>query len=272
MGIVFGVRLTIMAITNRSIIPNSDKKPTGSIAHATNVLICLSNDINTITDIARECNLGKSSVHRVLKLLAEQYLVVRDNINRRYYLGPLINKLASNPATAHEYLVICANEEMKQLSDISEETVALDIMIGIQYYSLHEIRSRHDLKVTQESRRMRPLDAGASVKVLLSQLSDEKLKVVMDNLDITQVTQRTITNKELLLAQLKEIRQQGYSISYGEQIFGALCISAPIKNYVLPVALSVVGLENRLQSRVKEVTQELVASAGCITDRISSIY
>ena len=261
-----------MAVVKRNIIPHSIKKPTGSIAHATNILICLSNDINTITDIARECNLGKSGVHRVLKLLGEQHLVVQDAINRRYYLGPLINKLASNPATAHEYLVICANEEMKQISYISEETVALDIMIGIQYYSLHEIHSKHDLKVTQESRRMRPLDAGASVKVLLSQLSDEKLSVVMDNLDITQVTQRTVTNKELLLAQLKEIRQQGYSISYGEQVPGALCISAPIKNYMVPVALSVVGPENRLQSKVKEVTEELTASTGRISDSISNIF
>ena len=67
------------------------EKNTGSITHATDILLSLSEDINTLTDIARRCNLGKSTVHRVLKLLEESQFVVQDTTDRRYYLGPLVH-------------------------------------------------------------------------------------------------------------------------------------------------------------------------------------
>jgi DNA-binding IclR family transcriptional regulator len=256
----------------RNDFPIAEKKTTGSIAHATSILICLSNDVHALTDIARQCNLGKSTVHRILKLLGEAQLVVQDSTNRRYYLGPLITQLASNPITTHEYLIMYANEEMKHLSYISEETVTLDIMIGIQHFSLYEIASKHDLKVTQESRMSGPLQAGASVKVMLSLFNDKQLKVALDTMNITRATERTVTNKELLMAQIKEIRQQGYAISYGERIPGALCISVPINNYVLPVAMSVVGPESRLQLRATAVIEELKASSVRISNNIAGNF
>jgi DNA-binding IclR family transcriptional regulator len=257
-------------------IPEKAKKVTGSIAHATEILICLSNDVHKISDIARQCNFSKSTVHRVLKLLERSQLVVEDNINRRYYLGPLITHLSSNPVTAHKRLITYALDEMKHLSSLSEETLALDIMIGVQILPLHEIPSKHDLKVTQESKKIGSLYAGlyagASAKVLLSQLDDNRLKILMNNINIAPETERTVTDKGLLMAQLKEIRQKGYAVSYGERIQGTLCVAAPIYNYILPVGLNVVGPESRLQPKVKEVIAELKASSRRISHSIEGIF
>jgi len=252
--------------------PGKNGQPAGSIAHAAGILTCISDDTHALTDIARQCNLGKSTVHRVLKLLEQSRLVVQDNINRRYYLGPLIMQLASNPITTHEYLIMYANDEMKHLSTLSEETVALDIMIGIQYFSLYEIPSQHDLRVTQESRMSGNLQAGASVKALLSLFNDKQLKLALDSMTIARTTSRTVTSKERLAAQIKEIRQQGYAVSCGERIAGCMCISVPIKNYSLPVALSVVGPESRLQSRQKGVIKEMKAGAARISSNLSRIF
>lgn len=254
---------------NRNGITVAEQNVTGSIAHAACVLTCLSNDIHALTDVARQCNLGKSTVHRVLKLLEQSNLALQDTVSRRYYLGPLVTQLASNPVTTHEYLTMYASEQMKRLSQISEETVALDIMIGIQYFSLYEIPSKQDLKITLESRMGGSMYAGASVKALLSLLNDKQLKIALNSINITRATERTVTNKELLQLQIKEIKQQGYAVSYGERNFGGMCISAPIPGYMLPVALSIVGPESRLQLRAKEVIEELKACVSRITANIS---
>jgi IclR family KDG regulon transcriptional repressor len=262
--------------TGKSSLPgnNSGKKErhSGSIAHAASVLNCISKDTHALTDIGRECNLGKSTVHRVLKLLEQSNLVVQDNVNRRYYLGPLIIQLASNPITSHEYLIMFANQEMKRLSQISEETVALDVMTGIQYFSLYEIPSQHDLRVTQESRITSNLHAGASVKTLLSLYNDKQLKAALNGMNIARTTERTVTSKELLTAQIKETRRQGYAVSRGEKFIGGMCISVPIKNYSLPVALSVIGPESRLRLKEKVVIAELKASSARISGNIARIY
>jgi DNA-binding IclR family transcriptional regulator len=265
-----------METSTLSIIPEKAKKVTGSIAHATEILKCLSNDIHKVSDIARECNFSKSTVHRVLKLLEQSQLAVQDTINRRYYLGPLVTQLAANPTTAHKRLITCAEPEMKRLSSISEETVAMDIMIGIQYYSLYEIPSKHSFRVTQESKKIGPLYAGlyagASVKILLSQLDEKKLKILLDNINISPATDHTITDVELLKAQVKDIRQKGYSISHGERILGTICISVPVYNYILPVGLNIVGPENRLQTRVTEILTEIKASSSRISGSINDIF
>ena len=265
-----------MVTKNTKAVTGKARKATGSIAHAAEILICLSNDVHRVSDIARQCNFSKSTVHRVLKLLGQSQLVVQDTINRRYYISMLITKLASNAITTHKRLIAHADAEMHRLSAISEETVALDIMNGMQYLSLHEIPSQHSLRVTQESKRIGPhyagVYAGASVKVLLSQLDDNRLKILMDIIKINPVTERTVTDKELLMAQLQDIRKKGYAISRGERVPGTICIAAPISNYIVPVGLSVVGPEIRLQSRIREVVAELKISAERITHNIEGIF
>jgi DNA-binding IclR family transcriptional regulator len=252
-------------------LENIDKL-TGSIAHATSVLVCIGNDVHALTDIARECNLGKSTVHRVLKLLEQSRLVVQDTINRRYYLGPLLTRLTSNPVTTHEYLIMHAHDEMRHLCQVSEETISLDIMIGVQAFLLHEVTSTHQLKVSQEDRATGPLLAGASFKVLFSMLNDKQLKAALDSLTITKQTERTITDKEKLMSQIKEIRQQGYAVSRGEWIGGVTCISVPVFKYSLPLSLSAVGPENRIKEREKIVIKELKASSARISENIKRIF
>lgn len=75
------------------------------------------------------------------------------------------------------------------------------------------------------------------------------------------ITEKTITDKEELVFQVRRIKQQGYHICSGERIIGAMGISTPVKNYSLPVALSIVGPEVRMKPRVKELLEALQTSA-----------
>jgi DNA-binding IclR family transcriptional regulator len=265
-----------MVTSMRKPVATPTGKVTGSIAHATEILICLSDDIHKVSDIARQTGFSKSTVHRVLKLMEQSQLAVQDTLNRRYYLGPLITRLASNAITTHKRLVTCADAEMKRLGDITEETVVLDIMIGFKYQTLHEIASRLNLKVSKEIKMAGPmlasLYAGASLKTLMAQLDDNKLKMLLSIINIIAVTERTVTDKKLLLAQIAEVRKTGYSVSHSERIPDTICISVPVYSYSLPVVLSVVGPDIRLQSRVREVIGELKASSTRISKNITDIF
>jgi DNA-binding IclR family transcriptional regulator len=208
--------------------------------------------------------------------MEQSRLAVQDTINRRYYLGPLITRLASNAITTHKRLVTCADSEMKRLADITEETVVLDIMVGFKYLTLHEIASRLNLKVSKEVKMAGPmwtsLYAGASLKALMAQLDDKKLQMLLSIINIIAVTERTVTDKKVLLAQIADVRKTGYSISRSERIPDTLCISVPVYNYCLPVVLSVVGPDIRLHSRAREVIGELKSSSVRISRNISDIF
>ena len=242
-----------------------------SISRAARILLCLDKGFSTVTDIASCCKLSKSTAHRLLRALEETHIVSQDPLKHRYYLGPVITRLSTEQQNTHEYLILHSVEEMKRLADIAEETVTLAVMSGIQYVHLYEILSKHDLRVIEEGKRVRVLFAGATTKVLLSQLNDEELVIAVKNIRITPVTGNTITDKDLLMTQVKKIRRQGYAISKGEAIEGALCISAPIRDYIIPAALSIVGPEDRLQPGVARLTEELQASASRISNTMAEI-
>lgn len=265
-----------MVIANVKPGVENSKKVTGSIAHATDILVCLSEDIHKVSDISRHTGFSKSTVHRVLKLLEQSQMVVQDTINRCYHLGPLITKLSSNTISTHQRLISCADAEMRRLAYISEETVVMDIMMGLKYMSLHEIASQHNLRVSMPAKKNWPLFsniyAGAPVKVLLAQLDENKLRILMDIVDIPVLTERTITDKKRLAEQLVDIRRQGYAVTRGERVMGTICVAVPISNYLVPVGLSIAGPEIRLQAKIKEVLTELKISSIKISRNIAGMF
>ena len=62
----------------------------------------------------------------------------------------MINKFISKPLIANRYLISYSNKEMKHLFEVSEKTVTLYIMIGLQDIILRRIVSKHDLRVMGE--------------------------------------------------------------------------------------------------------------------------
>ena len=239
-----------------------------SISRSASILTCISDGINTITAIAEHCNLSKSTVHRLLRAMGEAGLIIHDPSNRKYFLGELITKLISKPNVTHDYLIGCADEEMKKLLEITGETINLSIMIGNKYTSLHAAPSKNDLRVVEQIREVTSVHAGSAGKVLLAQLDKKDLKAALKNLMLDPVTEYTVTDKEELLFQLKRIKQQGYSVTYSERIIGAMAIAAPIKNYALPVALSIVGPESRMKPKTKELVDALLDSASRLSQKL----
>jgi DNA-binding IclR family transcriptional regulator len=253
--------------------PENDNAAAGSIPRAAKILECINSNINSISDIARHCGYAKSTVHRVLKILESAHIVTEDPTQSRYYLGPLIVKISTNPSVVHEYLVRCAAQEMKNLSTLSQEMVTLDVMLGIQTVPLYDIPSPQDIRLVDSgSKKLGLLYIGASAKVLLSQLSDERLGIALKYLKLSKITERTVMDKRLLISQIMAIRKEGYCVTNGEVMSGGFCISAPIYNYSAPVCISVIGPEYRLTKRQEEVTKRLIMSSQKISRDVLEIF
>jgi IclR family KDG regulon transcriptional repressor len=244
-----------------------------SLVRVINILLCLSNGLNTSTDIANYCNYSTSTVHRLLNVMKGLNLAIQDTYNHKYYLGPLLSQLISNQTAAHRYLIINAIQEMGRLSDLTEETINLTLLVQYHYVLLHAVPCKHELRIIENNRVYGILfAAGATGKVLLSQLVDEEIKEFLNKIKLPEVTEKSVTDKRVLMAQLNDIRQQGYAVSCGEKISGAMCISAPLLNYEFPAALSVLGPEIRLKPKAADIVVELKHSVRCISDNIDRVF
>ncbi len=249
------------------------KSGSNSVIRAASILVCLGQGINNITDIAEKCAVSKATVHRILKSLETAKLAISDPIHHRYYLGTLIHQIISNPSATNEFLISCAAAEMEHLFEVSKETVTLDVLIGYQHLLLHEIQSEHLLKVTEGGPGSKPfLSLGATPKVLLSQLNDQELQTVIAGIRDRSLIDISQTDQELLVAESRRIRQEGYAVTYGERIAGIIGISAPVKNYIVPVALGILGPDSRLVLNVPNLINEIKICAARISDKLNSTF
>lgn len=251
-----------------------DESKESFITRAANVLSCLSDGVNTLTDIAARCGISASTAHRLLASLTKPGLAIYDSVNHRYFLGTRISQLTNNPVTSHQYLILVANNEMKRLSALVEETVTLSLMMGIQYLPLHSVYSSHRLIVLEEFREIRPVEAvGSTDIILLSQLNDKDLRRV---LKIGSLWQRSkavsATDSSYWTEELKKIRRDGYAVTRGQKVPGGIGISAPVKNYICPVALTVIGPEHRIEPRLQELITETRQSARQISEVLLEIF
>lgn len=225
---------------------NSSFKVVNSISRCVDILKTLSNGIDRIKDISCELQLSKPTVHRILRTLEMSELVKQDPFTRRYYLGPLILGLASNPMIGHKHLTLRALDEMLHLKDFSMETVALHIRVGLERICLEEVQSPQLIKYSSGKGSLAPIYAGSAGKVLLAELEDKEIQFILESIHLSPIGPHTITDKGILLDELEKVRKQGYATSVGERLAGAAAISVPIKNYICPVSLSILGPENRL--------------------------
>ena len=242
-----------------------------SVYRAANILTCISNGIDSITGIANACGLNKSTVYRLLKAMSEARLITRNPITRKYHIGPLITEISSDPNVAHEQLILCAINEMRALSSYSRESIGLDVLIGFQHIVIFEIPSTQDLRITGKSKVANDIHVGNS-KVLLAQLDTKELNIIMKNIALDPITENTITSKKELLARIRQIKQQGYGIAYGERNEGAICISVPINNYLLPATISILGPDSRVRPRIDDYINKLQASSNRIQANIREVF
>lgn len=243
-----------------------------SLERATDILICMGNGINSATEIAAYCDYSISTVHRLLQNLAELGWVVQDTTSHKYFLGSLVHKLSTNIMTSHRYLILHALKEMYRLAELTEETVTLGVLDQLHFLKLHDIPSPHNLRIIEASDKLKGQYLGATAKVLLSQLDDKELKAFFKHVKNEPATPESVVDNSIMMEQIREIRRTGYSVSYGERIKGAICISTPVKNYFCPAALYIVGPDDRLKLKVDDLIKELMASAHLISAGIAGAF
>ena len=247
-------------------------KIVNSITKGADILRSLSDGIDRVSDLSNRLHLGKSTIHRFLKSLEMSGLVMQDPITRRYFLGPLILNLASRPIISHQNLILSAFEDMRSLRDLSRETVVLHIRIGLERICLEELPSLENIRYTAGKGFVTPIYTGSAGKVLLSELEDNELQVLMSNLYLDPIGPNTITDKKALLKEVEKVRRQGYATSFGERILGSASISVPIKNYICPVALSVLGPDNRFTlRRMMDILESMKESSRRISKKLIEV-
>lgn len=183
----------------------------------------------SLADLAREVDLPKSVVHRLLRTLVEAGFVEQDATSRHYRLGP-------------QAFAIGAAYPLRRKLETAARPVLDDIVgwcghacsVGVRDHDtvLYVLfaESTRAIRVTPPDGTRRPLHATSSGKILLASFPDETVRQILGKDRLPALTDRTITETDRLLAELVEVRERGYAVNDGESVEGLLAIAVPLRD------------------------------------------
>jgi IclR family KDG regulon transcriptional repressor len=183
-------------------------------------------EILGLRELTQITGIPKSTVFRILSTLVDLGYVARDS-NRSYRISPSLSKLVSNEAT-HDALRRLALPVMLELRDRYGETVNL----GAQHFDkvtyLEVVPSEFALRLQESRGASVPVHASALGKVILAFSPPESVRDLIHSLKLEKITQRTISDPDEFMSELRRVHHAGFAFDHGEGSMLAVCIGSPI--------------------------------------------
>lgn len=181
----------------------------------------------TFAEIVRRTDLPKASAHRLLKEMVEIGALIFDLSTRCYRCGLLLARLGAG-VTAEYDIRTKARPHLVDLQKTTGQVATLGILNGDEGVYIDKVEgSDFGIRLHSEIGKAFPLHATAMGKILLA-FGDGLLVEIIDNENLTAFTDKTITNRAMLIAECKKVREQGFAIDNEEITRGLVCIAAPV--------------------------------------------
>lgn len=205
-----------------------------------NILTSLGSErAQTLSELADGLELPRPTTLRFLRSLEEGGWVLRDE-RGRYSLGPAVVTLATQYLWTDDVLVV-ASPRMAELRDRVGETVSLSRRVGARRVCVQEFPSPESLRLILGLGNYGPLHAGASGLVLLSALSREERRALLDG-RLERLTTETITTMKALDAECERVAAQGFSVTHGQRTPGGVAVAVPVRDAGAPNGVSALAI------------------------------
>jgi len=233
--------------------------------------VCRADQGSTISEIARELSMGKSTVHGVTVALEETGALVRDPETKRYLPGMMLYRLG-RAAHARFDLERIAHPFMVELGDRTHEAVALGVRSGDHVWVLDAVPAGRDLEITVRPGTRIPLLAGATGKVVLAAMEDHRAREAIRSSGLPAHTESSITDADEYMEVVRAVRSRGYSTDDEEYLSGVRAVAAPLNAPGRPTTVIwVVGFTSSMSlEKMGRVAEDIVRTADAISLRIEA--
>jgi IclR family acetate operon transcriptional repressor len=211
----------------------------------------------TLSELSSSTDLPLPTIHRLLRTLVSLGYV-RQLPNRRYALGPRLIRLGEG---ANKQLGAVARPQLKTLVDRLGETSNMAVLDSDMVIYVAQVPSLHSMRMFTEVGRRAHTHATGVGKAILAQLDDETVRGIVTR-GMPTPTAKSIGDVDDLLADLKLIRERGYSIDEEEQELGVRCFAMAVPNAPTPTAISVSGPVSRVDEHFADKAVPVLREAA----------
>lgn len=223
----------------------------------------------SLSEIARAVGQTPSAVFRLLNRLESRSYVTRDSALRQYSLSLKLLEL-SHTYPPVEHLTRVAGHFMRELADSCRESVHLSVLNHGRLIVLMDVPSSLRVRFAhQVGSQFSPLLTNSG-RLLLSYLAPEHLESYLaEDEDFAKLSK---LKREKFRAELKDIRQNRYAVSFSEERPGmrdiAVLVGNPAVGSTAALAIACLGSVkdkagvNRIVKALQECANRITAAMG----------
>ncbi|HEY4535802.1 MAG TPA: IclR family transcriptional regulator C-terminal domain-containing protein [Enteractinococcus sp.] len=222
----------------------------------------------TLTEVAEATGLSRATVRRFVHTLV--HLGYMRANEKHFALTPKIMNLGF-AYLASQPLVELVDPVLANLSQELGQSTSVSVLDGtdVVYIARQETTSIMRINITVGTRF--PAYATSMGRVLLAGLTPSELDAYFEAADLTEVTDRTITDEATLRTELEVIRHHGYAVVEEELEVGLASVAVPIRNRagVTVAAMNTsVAVTTQAPEDLTELLPPLLAAAAEVSNAL----
>jgi len=232
-------------------------------------LLARSKEPMGISDISGKLDLNKSTVFNTVHTLKDLN-VLENQPDGKFGFGTRFYVLA-NMAGNRSELIQTAHPYLEMINEKTKLSAFLGIRSDHRALIIDKVDSAYRLKVSSEIGMQMPILAGAGIKAMLSQLTDEAIDEILARTELKSYTPYSIVDSEAYRKEILDVRTEGIAYDREEYIEGMVAFAIPIKVYGRDIQAAVwaVGLAHHVpNSSIPEITDFLKGTCEEINYRL----
>jgi IclR family transcriptional regulator, KDG regulon repressor len=237
-----------------------------SLARGLKILTILSESLEggSTNEIAEVLGIDKGSASRLVNTLVKYGFAEKDQVTRRFSLGPQIVSLSRSLLTRMPLREV-AKPYLRDLMHATGECAHIGILSQGKVLYIDQVESPASLRVNAEVGFLAPLHCTALGKVLLA-FGRQPIPE-----DLERFTDATLVTREALKKNLERVREQGYAVDDEEFDIGVRCIAAPIFDFRDKVvgSIGISGPVTRMTPiAMQTLAKQVLEVSGKLSDRM----
>ncbi len=223
----------------------------------------------TLSELASAMELPVSTTHRISQVLLDEGFIVRTPVGKRFMLGPNARSLVAG--TNGAFVRQVAETYVADLNHRTQETVFLSELVGNEVVCFSVRDGIRPMRFLVKPGGTLPLHAAAASRAILAWLPDSARSRVLQDVEYTRWTSRTIATPSELYRHLDQTRAQGYDICDDELDSRVWAVGVPIFDLTGTVRASitvVAPLDSVDDARRESITKSTVAAAQDVSTEL----
>ena len=232
-------------------------------------LLCESPKPLGLAELCQASGLSKHMVYRCIQTLLSEKIIIETNEGPKYEPSLLSFHYNSLPV-ARMTVTRAAEEPLHALWEELNECIYLGVLHENRVlYLIHHEGGR---EIRSGGGRMGGryiLHADGAGKVLVA-YADDALRERLIAEGLERLTPNTFTERKSFLAEMAQVREQGFALDNEEYIKGVICFGAPVFNYAGQVVGAICCSVLTIHYTVKELEEKIGPKVLACAKRISA--